>query len=366
MTTPDQLADDGNNAIDHIIEVNGSLYVSVDKQIATMRSAADALAAGASALFTAKTAHAQQSAVAHDDLADTFNMVRDLEVADTWTPRFPGDVKSGTIRWGCGGGNNSQRALEHEAASGRPMGVWRLFYQMSQVGDAVAKCKEAIDNGRVPWLSMKPGAKWADVAAGKIDGPLRTLFTKLGALPGPVWLTIHHEPEGGNGTPYPDDGQGTEPAWRNMQTQVRNVLNSTGVTNVAFGPTLMVWTWSTKSGRRPDDWWVPGIWDFYGADLYQSNESGLAPTTQAMWLSFVAWCQERDIPIAIGELGNRGNDTTAGNELREVYESLLTVDCVGSAYFDTALNSGPAPYTLTGAPLAVFRELMDDPRSITL
>jgi hypothetical protein len=56
----------------------------------------------------------------------------------------------------------------------------------------------------------------------------------------------------------------------------------------------------------------------------------------------------------------------AGAELREVYESLLTVDCVGSAYFDTALNSGPAPYTLTGEPLRVFRELMADPRSVTL
>jgi hypothetical protein len=363
--TPDQLADDGNNAIDHIIEVNGSLYVSVDKQIATMRSAADALASGASALFTAKTAHAQQSAVAHDDLADTFNMVRDLDVADTWQPRFPGDTRPGTIRWGCGGGNNSQRALEHEAAAGRPMGVWRLFYQMSQSADAVAKCKEAIDNGRVPWLSMKPGTSWTNVANGNIDAALQNLFNKLDALGGPVWFTMHHEPEGGGGTNAPDDPGGA-PAWRAMQSRIRAVLGAKGTTNIALLPCLMGYTWSTGSGRNPDDWWVDDIFDAYGFDIYQSTESGPAPTRNASWTRAVAWCKERSIPMAIGELGNRGNDTQAGNELREVYESLLTVDCVGSAYFDTALNSGPAPYTLTGEPLRVFRELMDDPRSVTL
>ena len=365
MTTPDQLADDIDNAVAHSVEVDGALDVSIDKALAAMRQAADALAAGASALHTARNAHNIQANVIRDDLRDTANMVRDLDVADTWQPRFPGDTRPGTIRWGCGGGNNSQRALEHETAAGRPMGVWRLFYQMSQTADAVAKCKEAIDHGRVPWLSMKPGTSWQNVANGTIDAALQNLFNKLDALGGPVWFTMHHEPEGGGGTNAPDDPGGA-PAWRAMQTRIRQVLGAKGTTNIALLPCLMGYTWSTGSGRNPDDWWVPEIFDAYGFDIYQSTESGPAPTRNASWTRAVAWCQERDIPMAIGELGNRGNDTQASNELRETYESLLTVDCVGCAYFDTALNSGPAPYTLTGEPLRVFRELMADPRSVTL
>jgi hypothetical protein len=365
MTTPDQLADDIDNAVAHSVEVDGSLDVSIDKALAAMRTAADALAAGASALHTARNAHNQQANVIRDDLLDTANMVRDLDVADTWQPRFPGDTRPGTIRWGCGGGNDSRRVNDHEDAAGKPMGVWRLFYQMSQSADAVAKCKEAIDNGRVPWLSMKPGTSWANVARGDSDAALQNLFNKLDALGGPVWFTMHHEPEGGGGTNSPDDPGGA-PAWRAMQTRIRQVLGAKGTTNIALLPCLMGYTWSTGSGRNPDDWWVDGIFDAYGFDVYQSTESGPAPTRNASWTRAVAWCKDRGIPMAIGELGNRGNDTQAGNELREVYESLLTVDCVGSAYFDTALNSGPAPYTLTGEPLRVFRELMADPRSVTL
>jgi hypothetical protein len=366
MTTPDQLADDIDNAVAHSVEVDGSLDVSIDKALAAMRSAADALAAGASALHTARNAHNAQANVIRDDLGDTANMVRDLQVADTWTARFPGDTAPGTLRWGQGGGNDSARAREHEAAAGVPMGYWRLFYTMSQIDAAVAKCKEAIAAGRVPKLSMKPGMPWTDVAVGKLDVALRNLFGKLGPLDGPVHFILHHEPEGGGSAGNQPDDPGGAPAWRAMQRQVRAVLDGTGATNIAFGPCLMAYTWSKNSGRNPDDWWVDGIFDFYSADLYQSTEAGPAPVNNDSWLNFVAWCERRNIPMALGELGNRGNDAVAGAELRETYEFLTQIDCVGSTYFDTSLNSGPAPYTLTGAPLAVFRELMADPRSVTL
>lgn len=284
----------------------------------------------------------------------------------SWTPRFPGDTPPGTIRWGQGGGNDSARAREHEAAAGVPMGAWRLFYTMSQAGSAVAKCREALAAGRVPVLSMKPGDTWANVAAGKIDVALRSLFVALDALGGPVLFILHHEPEGGGGTNAPDDPGGPS-VWRAMQARVRTILDGIGSTNIAFGPCLMVWTWSPSSGRRPDDWWTPEArWDFYAGDLYQSKEAAPAPTTQTSWLNFVAWCEAKGLPVVIGELGNRGSDATAGAELRETYEFLTQIDCVASTYFDTPLNSGPEPYTLVGEPLKAFRELMKDPRSVHL
>ena len=362
--TPDQLADDIDTAVLRLTEATTDNIVADNNAIRAMRAAADSLTAAAYALETASKAHERQSNLIRDDLGDTANMVRDLEDADTWTPRFPGDTRPGTIRWGQGGGNDSKRALEHEAAAGRPMGAWRLFYQMSQSADAVAKCKEAIDNGRVPWLSMKPGTSWNNVANGQIDAALQNLFNKLDALGGPVWFTMHHEPEGGGGN-NPDDPGGA-PAWRAMQTRIRAVLGAKGTTNIALAPCLMGYTWSTGSGRNPDDWWVEDCFDFYGFDVYQSTESGAAPTKNASWARAVAWCKERQIPMAIGELGNRGNDIIAGAELRQTYDDLIAAGVVGSTYFDTSLNSGPAPYTLTGEPLKVFRQLIADPRSVTL
>ena len=283
------------------------------------------------------------------------------------TPRFPGDTPPGTLRWGQGGGNDTARAAEHETAAGVPLGAWRLFYTTQQLDMALRRCRDAVAARRVPILSLKPHVPWVDVAAGRLDTTLSLFFNDLKNVPGPVWLIVHHEPEGGGSAGNKPDDPGGAAAWRGMQVQVRRLLDRAAVRNVAFGPCLMVWTWAPQSGRRPDDWWVDDArWDFYGADLYQSSEAGPAPTTQASWLNFVAWAQRRNLPVVLGELGNRGSDATAAAELRETYEFLCGIDCVGATYFDTHLNSGPAPYTLTGAPLAEFRRLMTDPRSVTL
>lgn len=329
---------------------------------------ATALQAATEAERDALATHLAEQGVLHDDWEKLADRIAALPVAGppAWVPRFPGDTAPGTIRWGQGGGNDSARAREHEAAAGAPMGYWRLFYQMSEANSAVAKCAEALTAKRVPKLSMKPGMRWADVAAGKLDAALLALFKRLALLTGPVHFILHHEPEGGGGSGNSPDDPGGAPAWRAMQAQVRKVLDASGATNIAFAPCLMAYTWSTQSGRNPDDWWVPGIWDFYSVDLYQSTESGPAPVTNASWLRFVAWAEARDIPVAIGELGNRGSDAVAGRELFETHEFLTLIDCVGACYFDTNLNSGPAPYTLTGEPLKVFRELMKDPRSVHL
>jgi hypothetical protein len=326
-----------------------------------------ALQAAVEAERSAIAAFVAEQAVLSADHLTLADRIRALPVGTpAWTPRFPGDTAPGTIRWGAGGGNDSARAREHEAAAGVPMGYWRLFYQMSEATAAVAKCREGIAAKRVPKLSMKPGMSWADVAAGKLDAALRTLFLALAPLPGPVHFILHHEPEGGGGSGNSPDDPGGAPAWRAMQARVRKVLDASGAKNIAFAPCLMAYTWSPQSGRNPDDWWVPDVWDFYSADLYQSTESGPAPVNNVSWLNFVAWAERRNIPVALGELGNRGSDATAGAELRETYEFLCQIDCVGSTYFDTSLNSGPAPYTLVGEPLKVFRELMKDKRSVHL
>jgi len=72
---------------------------------------------------------------------------------------------------------------------------------------------------------------------------------------GPVWLTIHHEPEGGGGVNEPDDPAG--PAGHvAMNAQIRARMTALGVNNVAPLPILMTWTWDPASGRDPEHWWA--------------------------------------------------------------------------------------------------------------
>lgn len=280
----------------------------------------------------------------------------------TWQPEFPGDVKPGTIRWGCSFQSNGVPSA-HEAAAGVSVGVRRTFWRLDQATKIVDTAKADIAAGRVPWVSVKLTslASWKQAAAGQVDDHLANLFVRLGALGGAVWFTAHHEPEGGNGTPYPDEGQGSEVHWRAMQQRVRQVLDGTGVTNVAFAPILMAWTFSPSSGRNPADWWVDGIWDFAGIDNYV-EASATTVRTQG-WDNAVKFYGDRGLRIGVGEWGNKDHGDSGASEMRSWYDHLVSVGSPGACYFDTNLNGG---VPLSGAALEEFRRLMNDPRSVRL
>ena len=269
-------------------------------------------------------------------------------------------MPKGKIRWGCSY-NSNEIPTAHEQAAGVRVGVRRTFWQLSQQTSLLAAVKADVAAGRVPWISVKPGALWANVAKGAIDSQLTSLFVQLKAIGRPVWFSIHHEPEGGNGTPYPDDGQGTEDDWRAMQSHVADLLNRSGAINVAFAPILMAWTFSPSSGRNPIDWWVPGIWDFIGIDLYQSSEGGPSPVDQDMWLRTLAFYKDRGMRIAIGELGNKDHGPSGAAEMQDTYDHLIEIGSPGCAYFDTSLNGGKP---LSGEALTKFRQLLAAPTSV--
>lgn len=285
----------------------------------------------------------------------------------TGAPAFPGDPGPGRIRWGAGIGGNADPVARHESAAGVPMGVRRTYWSMAKAASLIATAKADIAAGRVPWVSVKLGVTWAEFAAGKLDAAFLDLLAKLGALPGPVWLTVHHEPEGGNGTPYPDDGQGSEVHWRAMQAHVRTLLDRSKVTNIAFAPVLMSWTFDPRSGRNPADWWVPEArWDFAGIDHYIDKETVTSVADSQMWAPTVAFYKAKGLRIALGEWGNRGTDAAAAAEMTAFYDHLLSIGSPGAAYFDSSLNSPSGSWELVGGPLNEFRRLMKLPTSATL
>ena len=303
--------------------------------------------------------------------SDTAKLAARIEALPTaappvpaWVPQFPGDVQPGTIRWGCSIEGNGDPVARHETIAGVALGLRRTFWDMGKVDKLVATAAADIAAGRVPWVSIKVGA-WLDVAAGKIDAALLGLFVKLKALPGPVWLTAHHEPE--------DDIEGTFPAqvggaaaWRSAQARIRRVLDQSGATNVAFASILMAWTFDPKSNRNPADWWVDDCWDFAGIDVYQDSEAAGAPQTMTGWKNAKAFYDAKDLRIAIGEWGNRGTNATAANEMLSFRDYCIGQGVPGMSYFDSSLNAATGSWRLEGEPLTRFRELMKAPSSVRL
>jgi len=287
-----------------------------------------------------------------------------LQIAQPgWTPKFAGQPKPGTIRWGAAIGGNGDPVARHETQAGVPMGVSRTFWDMSKTASLLTRVKKDQAAGRVPWVSVKLGTSWKNVAGGAIDAALTKLFNDLKATGKPVWFTAHHEPEGGNGTAYPDEGQGSEPDWRAMQKQVRKVLDAVNAPNIAFASILMSWTWSSSSGRNPADWWVDGIWDFAGIDHYSDKETNTTMITDT-WKKCYEFYKAKGLSIAIGEWGNRGTDAKAAAEMQEWYDYLVSVGSPGVCYFDSGLNAPSGSWELVGEPLNKFRELMKAPTSV--
>jgi hypothetical protein len=331
------------------------------RRLAATKAEADATLRAA--VHAALTTH-DEACTAH--AADLNRLAARIEAppvaAPVWTPRFPGDTPPGSLRWGCSYESNTV-STAHETAAKVPVGVRRTFWRIDQATRLVDTCRADLAAGRVPWVSVKLGrlATWADTAAGKIDGHLLDLFKRLAALPGPVWFTVHHEPEGGGGTNLPDEGAGSQVHWRAMQARVRALLDTSGATNIAFAPILMAWTFSSTSGRNPADWWVPGVWDFAGIDNYV--EAAAVTVRTAGWNRAVEFYRERGLCVAVGEWGNKDHGASGAREMRDWYDHLLDIGSPGACYFDTSLNGG---VPLSGDVLVEFRRLMADPRSATL
>jgi hypothetical protein len=276
--------------------------------------------------------------------------------------RFPGDplpkVYSKSY-WGSSIGGNGDPS-RHESPSGKSLAIRRTFWQWDHAtnlnSSMYATVQNDLANNRLPMISIKTPA-WDSVGRGDYDTQLDAMARKLDSFGKPVWLVLHHEPEGGGGTNSPDDPGGSA-AWRLMQTRMRQRLDAVDSKNIAFMPVLMSYTWQSSSDRNPEDWWVPGIWDAYFVDHYHDNVSGSPLKTS--WYDFVAWVENKGLPFGVAEWGNRGTDSTAGQEMRNFWNWSFNnkKDMIAYAYFDSGLNSPDGSWELTGEPLKAFRDIL--------
>ncbi len=156
--------------------------------------------------------------------------------ADTlWSPR--GIPLGGQVLLGAASVNQAQDPAPREAQLGATLGVHRTYWRGNQQAKAVQRAAADLQGGRVPWVSFKapyaPGTTtqltWAEMAAGAGDAWAADLAQQLGALPGPVWVAIHHNPEGRRATDNLQD-------WKAMQQRLAPIFRAQP--NIAFSVIL--------------------------------------------------------------------------------------------------------------------------------
>lgn len=284
-----------------------------------------------------------------------------------FTPAYAGQPRPSTLHWGAAISGNGDPVSRHETAAGRAMGVHRTFWQWAdRTSRLVDTAADDLAAERIPWVSVKTPS-WAAMGNGQYDAEIDAMLRALSALGGPVWLTLHHEPEGGGGVNSPDDPAG--PAGHvAMNRRVRQRLTALGVRNVALAPVLMSYTFKSASGRDPEAWFAPGIYDFIGIDHYRDSEATLLDST---WASIRGWARSKGLDLAVGEWGMRGTDAAAGQRVREWFDAAAAsatdgagARVVGLCAFDSGLNSPSGSWELAGEQRTMFRQFLLDPRAV--
>lgn len=321
-------------------------------------------------------------------------------VQSNGTQRFPGDPNpliNSKAYWGATVASdingNTDPANRHELPTGKSLSVRRTFWAWNNA-KMITTAKADITANRLPFLSVKPPGPWADVASGKYDADLDSILKQLDTLGGPVWFAINHEPENDSTGTAPVEKcesnttcSGTPSNWRAMQTKVRDRMNALATKNIAFMPILMTWTWDTRSGRTPSDWWVDGIWDAYIADHYQDPlDTQIAQGTA--WKAYAAFAESKKMPYGTAEWGLRSAGSSGAGYFANTAATNPCVfvprpptsaqeanaktrhkefwdwgfanrkDVVVHSYFDSCINSGASPWSLGGSQLTQFQDIL--------
>jgi hypothetical protein len=277
-----------------------------------------------------------------------------VPVALRFRRRFPGDPGPGRLYYGCSMPYYKDFAA-WETWLGRAPASHRHYHQAGQIADLGAEAARDLRRGRMPHASIKPPGTWQDVARGGYDGWLNRLLDRVGAVPGPVFLTLHHEPEN-------DVARvGMRPRhWVAMQ-QRAIAKAARRAPNVTITPVLMGYTFDPRSGRHPEQWMVPSA-KVFGFDTYNS----WSPRNGKKWSTFASkvervrpWAKGR--PLVVGEYGCRADPsdpTRAAQWLRDAFAYALNHNIVLMSYFNSRQNSPEGSWELDGRRAEVFRRLL--------
>lgn len=151
------------------------------------------------------------------------------------------------------------------------VGVHRMYFGSTDTPTTAANAaSNAHAHGRIPWQSFKLPFTWASGASGGGDSWATAMAAALGALDGPVWVMLHHEPE----------GDGVIADWRNMQARLMPIFKA--YDNIATGICVTGYSQVTDAaGLGWNDMWPTNghlFLDIYACDPYNYYKSISNPT----------------------------------------------------------------------------------------
>lgn len=262
--------------------------------------------------------------------------------------RFPGDPCAGGMYYGASVEGGNPGTLE--AQVGQHLTLFRSYMSASSPASKfVTRATADLAAGRMPLISTKVPGSWADVAAGKYDTWLLERIKGLAAVPGPVWLSLHHEPRG--------DGPAAD--WVAMQQHARTLIDRYAP-NIALVGILNGWDFLQKGGN-PGAYNHPvgtGV-DVMGFDTYNP----WSPTNGSEWKSVQTAMSPGDVimswgyPTLVAESGVRTDPDHPGRAaqwLADFYDYGLSHGFVGLSYFDSGANSPDGTWQLSGERLTQF------------
>jgi hypothetical protein len=266
----------------------------------------------------------------------------------TCTPAFPGD-RCGKPYFGASADSGDPASFE--TSIGSNMSLFRSYMvATTPASKFVTVANREIANGEIPVISTKVPGSWAQVASGAQDAWLLERIKALAAVPGPVWLCLHHEPT----------GDGAPADWVAMQQHARKLIDANS-TNIALVGILNGWDF-IEANPHPEVWNMPvgtGV-DIMGFDNYNP----WSPTNGKKWLpastvlspavTIASW----GYPTMVGEYGVRNDPANPGKAaqwMADAYKYAVDHKIAGMAYFNSGLNSPDGTWALDGERLTQFK-----------
>lgn len=272
-------------------------------------------------------------------------------------PAFAGRPPAGQLYYGAS--ILAGRSLPlWEQRLGSTLSVRRSYFtpDPNENDQLVRRCRDDLARGRLPHVSSKLPTTWADVAAGEDGGWLRRLIGGLAQVSGPIFFTLHHEPENDAGPP------GMKAAdFVAMQRRAIRVAADLAP-NVTVVPVIQHWTFEPLNPRGDPPAWIVPEASVLGFDVYNA----WSPTNGNPWRSFgeraddvLGWFG--DTPVAIGEYGCQEDPDDPGRAaewLRDAADYARSHNIVSMSYFNSGVNSPQGSVELRGGAEETFAELL--------
>ena len=177
------------------------------------------------------------------------------------------------------------------------LGVHRTYWGSSNIASAVRTAKADASKKRVPWMSFKAPYSWSAMANGKGDAWARNLATKMKSVGSPVWVAVHHEPE----------GDGDMQVWKRMQARLAPIMRA-AAPNLGYSIILMGYHQFHGAAKYSlSRTWPNTKIDVVGFDIYEKyGAKGVyewKKFTRSYFEPIQAWAKRTGVAWGLAETG---------------------------------------------------------------